>query len=218
MAKENFDRSKPHVNIGAVSQVIEDTGGQLTLDGRASDIVGHPSPGTLLAFSAPNSSALETATIAYPLDTDFVFNPSRGGAATSIDFDVDVLPQVVDGTSELRVTLAIVQDKPFLAETAGGSTGTGSTWQVIGDTGLRAGDFSAVDGSAGHPDFSQPFQFGYAFTGQYSTEGLDVQIGVDNMHVQITTVPEPSSVVLVLAMGAAVVLGRWLFGRGRPRL
>ncbi len=217
MAKENFDRSKPHVNIGAVSEVLQDTtGGQLTFDGRES--VGNPSPGTQLVLWAPNSSALETATIAYPIDTDFVFNPPRGGAATSIDFDVDVLPLVVDGTSELRVTLAIVQDKPFLAEAEGGSTGAGSSWQLIGDTGLRAGDFSAVDGSAGHPDFSRPFQFGYAFTGQYSTEELYVQVGVDNMHVQITTIPEPSSVLLLLAMGAAVVLGRWLFGRGRPRL
>jgi len=54
------------------------------------------------------------------------------------------------------------------------------------------------------------FQFGYAFMGDYSTEGLDVELSVDNMNVGLNNVPKPKpkpkpmslAVVRVLCGGA----------------
>ncbi len=72
------------------------------------------------------------------------------------------------------------------------------------------------------PDFGRPFDFGYAFTAQNSTMALQAQLSLDNMFVEITTVPEPNGVILVLAMGASVVWSRcwqiWNTGMGNSGL
>ena len=86
----------------------------------------------------------------------------------------------------------------------------------MGQTGLLPGEFSEV-GGGGRVDFSQPFQFGYAFTGDYSTTALSVELGLDNMHVEITTVPEPTTIAMVCAMGAALLWHRWWNGDEKKR-
>ncbi len=212
MAKEKFERTKPHVNVGTVARTLEDSSGQLSLDGAGSDTLGNPPPSTLLVFGAPGSSTSEVATVAYPFDSDFVFRASTGQPALTIDFGVDVLPQVLEGTSQIHVTLALLQDEPFVATAAGQPVESGAAWMRVSDRGLGPGDFTAVDGSPNHPDFSRAFQFGYALTGQYSQGGLDVEIGVDNMRVEITTVPEPTSIVLALSLGISLLVGRWWRG------
>jgi hypothetical protein len=209
MAKEKFDRSKPHVNVGAATGIFENSSGQLVVTGSGSETQGNPAPSTLLGMNAPASSTLQRAMIAYPIDTDFLFDPATNGAAVSIDFQLDILPSVVDGTSQLYVTLALLQDEPFTAVLSRQSVAEGVSWLTLGDIGLQASDFSAVDGGPERPDFGRPFQFGYAFSGEYSTGGLDVQIGVDNMQVEITTIPEPSSIVLVLSLGVVLLWSRW---------
>ncbi len=83
MAKENFERTKPHVNVGSNSSSVEDTSGQLSSTDRASTIGGEPT--SVLDFSAPSSSTPQSATVAFPIDGDFTYDPlSRGFAAESM--------------------------------------------------------------------------------------------------------------------------------------
>jgi len=213
MAKEKFDRSKPHVNIGTVSQILEDTSGQLTFGGFGSTTEGNPAPSTTLTFSAPASSNPESATVGYPFDTDFFIDPAISGDVLSIDFQLDVLPTIVDGASQIDVTLAILQDEPFIAAASGQSTSSGASWITLGDTGLQATDFSAVGGGTARPDFSRSFQFGYAFRGDYSTTALSVELGLDNMQVEITTVPEPTTIVLMISLAASLLWSRLWIGK-----
>lgn len=123
-----------------------------------------------------------------------------------------MLPQVLEGTSQTHVTFALLQDEPFVARAAGRPVSSSAGWVRVSDGGLRPADFSSVDGNTNRPDFSRPFQFGYALTSQYSEGGLDVEIGIDNMRVEITTVPEPTSIVLALSLGVGLLVGRWWRG------
>lgn len=212
MAKENFDRSKPHVNIGNTSTVI-DSSGMLVSGDMASVSVGNPAPSSVLTFGAQSSASPEIATVAFPVDSYFFFDPESSGDAVSLDFALDVLPTTVLGTSDIEIAFTIIQDEPFVATRAAGIIdGTELDWTTFGQTGLKAEDFAAADGGAELPDFSRPFQFGYAFTGEYSSSALSVELGLDNMTVEITTVPEPSSIALVAAMGASLLLHRLMGG------
>lgn len=212
MAKENFERTKPHVNIGHTA-TLEDSARALSVDDPGSETEGNPAPSSVLVFSAPATSSAETATVAFPVDDVFVFDPARSGDAVSFDFQLDVLPSTVDGTPDVEIAFAILQDEPFIASRSAGSIdGTESDWTTIGQGGLLVKDFIAVDGGPERPDFSRPFQFGYAFTGKYSTSALSVDLGLDNMFVEITTVPEPSSIMLALAMGVSLWWHRWCSG------
>ena len=210
MAKETFDRSKPHVNIGNTA-ILNDTSGSLTASDAASSTVGSgDTDSSILMFDASSSLSNETASVAFPIDTFFVFDPSSSGDAVSIDFQLEILPTTVAGTSSVDVAFTIIQDEPFVASRAAGSIdGTETDWTSIGQSGLRLEDFQAVDGGPERPDFGRPFQFGYAFTGEYSTSALSVQLGIDNMHVEITTVPEPTSIALAVAMGISLWWNRW---------
>jgi hypothetical protein len=211
MAKETFDRSKPHVNIGTVSQIVTDTSGQLTVSGVGDQVGGNPAPSTQLFFSAPGSGNPQSFAVAYPFDTDFVFDPVGRGRLESMDFYLDVLPTEVTGTADIEVTLAILQDEVFIATGKGGSVTEGAGWLTVGDSGVLAKDFFEADGGGGHPDFARTFQFGYAFMGDYSTQGLNVELSVDNMHVSITTVPEPMSIAIALILcGGALMCRRGL--------
>ncbi len=211
MAKETFDRSKPHVNIGTVSQIVTDTSGQLSLSGNGSTIDGNPAPSTQLFFSAPGSGSPQSFAVAYPFDTDFVFDPAGRGRLESMDMFIDVLPTQITGTADIEVTLAILQDEVYIATGKGGSVTEGTGWMTVSDTGLVAADFFEADGGAGHPDFGKTFQFGYAFMGDYSSNGLSVELGVDNMTVSITTVPEPMSIAIALILcGGALMCRRGL--------
>jgi hypothetical protein len=211
MAKETFDRSKPHVNIGTVSQIVTDTSGQLTLSGNGSDTAGNPAPSTQLFFSAPGSGSPQSFAVAYPFDTDFVFDPVGRGRLESMDFFIDVLPTQITGTANIEVTLAILQDEVYIASNSGGAVTQGTGWLTVGDTGLLARDFFEADGGPGQPDFGRVFQFGYAFLGDYSTQGLNVELGLDNMNVGITTIPEPMSIAVVLILcGGALMCRRGL--------
>ncbi len=214
MAKEKFDRSKPHVNIGTINytKILRDETGLLT----AEDDASTDGESVVLTFSAPASSAPETATVAFPFDTDFVFDPNSSGPALSIDFQLDVLANALSGTPEVDITLALLQSgKSFIASRAGGSPSVDSgdtNWTNVGQSGLLADEFLAVDGGPDRVDFSQTFQFGYAFTGNYSATALSVDLGLDNMLVEITTIPEPTSIALAFAMGTALLWNRWWNG------
>ena len=213
MAKEKFERTKPHVNVGTIGhvEVLFDSSGLLTFDDDAST-AGNPPESSLVSFEAPLSSTPQSAAIAFPIDDDFVFDPNSSGPAVSIDFAFEVLPLNVDGTSQLDVTLAIIQGEAFIAQTSAPPPtidGTETDWTRLMQSGLTAADFEEVDGGPGRPDFSQPFQFGYAFSGDYTATELDVDLQLDNMLVEITTVPEPTSFVLALCMSAALVWHRW---------
>ncbi len=212
MAKETFDRSKPHVNIGTVSQIVTDTSGQLTLGGVGDQVGGNPAPSTKLFISAPGSGDPQSFVVAYPFDTDFVFTPIADCCRDmSMDFFIDILPTQVTGTADVEVTLAILQDEVFVATGHGGSVSEGGGWLTIGDSGMLARDFFEADGGASHPDFTKTFQFGYAFMGDYSTEGLDVELSVDNMTVGLNNVPEPMSLAVVLVLcGGALMCRRGL--------
>ncbi|REK18333.1 MAG: hypothetical protein DWQ37_04250 [Planctomycetota bacterium] len=213
MAKETFDRSKPHVNIGAHYVDIHDTAGSLTIAGSGSTTEGNPPESVLLTFAAPASSSLESAAVAYPFfDNEFEFDPTAKGLVESLDFQLDVLPSVIDGPGQIHVTLALYQDEFFVARGAGESISPGSSWVPIDGSGLLASDFTPVGGGPGRPDFSQPFQFGYALSADYAIDGLDAEVYVDNMTVEVTFVPEPSSLVLALVLGVSL-----LWYRLRPR-
>lgn len=212
MAKETFERSKPHVNVGTIGHVhvVSDTSGLLTFDDDGSQTVGNDAPSSVVSFEAPMPSTVEFASIAFPIDDEWVFDPNSSGAAESIDFQLDVLPDNVLGTPEIEVTLAIVQGESFIATAAGAPTFDGSEtdWTTLFQRNLRASDFEAADGGPERPDFSLPFQFGYAFSAEYST-ALDVDMYLDNMTVEITTIPEPTSWALAMSLGAALLWNRW---------
>ena len=212
MAKEKFVRDKPHVNIGTVSTTLIDTAGNLTFDGNGSTVVGNLAPSTVLTFSAPASLSTQTVTVAYPFDMDFFIDPAVSGEVTSIEFAIDVLPSIVDASTDLHVTLAILQDEAFIAGSHGQSTGQGASWVRLSDSGLRAIDFSAADGGPERPDFTRDFQFGYAITAEYSSSPLNVEVALDNMQVGIFTVPEPSSLILVISLGASLLWSRFWSG------
>ena len=189
-----------------------DTSGQLTAVDSVSDTEGNPPPSGVLEFSAPASSTTETWAVAFPIGDEFVYDPAEFGPAVSIDFELDVLSTEVIGTSYVDITLAILQGKPFIVLPTVGSPsvdGTEAGWTTLGQAGLQAEDFEAIDGGPEHPDFGRPFQFGYLFAGEYSTTELSVELGIDNMEATIYTVPEPTSIVLALAMGAALLWHRW---------
>ncbi len=212
MAKENFDRSKPHVNIGTVSQIVTDSSGQLSLSGVGDQVGGNPAPSTKLFVSAPGSGDPQSFVVAYPFDTDFMFTPGVGCCRNiTMDFAIDVLPTEITGAADVEVTLAILQGEVYVATGHGGAVSQGTGWMTVGDTGMVAGDFFEADGGGTHPDFTQMFQFGYAFMGDYSTQGLNVELSVDNMHVGLNNVPEPMSLAVVLILcGGALMCRRGL--------
>jgi hypothetical protein len=215
MAKETFQRSKPHVNIGTLDYTLTlDGASGLTVLDTGTDVDGNPGPSMVLTFGAPTPLAPESVAIAFPIDDVFFFDPATSGPAVSIDFLIDVLPSTVVGTADVDVTLAIIQDEPFIVERAGGPSvdGSESGWTTLGQNGLRSEDFVAVDGGPERPDFGRPFQFGYAFSGEFSTTALSVELGLDNMEVEITTVPELSSFILAVAMGATLCWHRFRSG------
>jgi hypothetical protein len=219
MAKEKFVRDKPHVNIGTVNYTgtLVDTAQQLT----AEDDASPDGESMVLTFSAPTSSELEWATVAFPFDTDFVFDPNSSGPAVFVDFKLDVMANVLSGTPDVEITLALLQGgNSFIASSAAGSPSIDSSdtdWTNVGQFGLLANEFQAVDGGSDRVDFGQSFQFGYAFSGHYSTTALSVDLGLDNMEVEFTTIPEPSTIALAFAMGAALLWHRWWDGDEEER-
>jgi len=110
MAKETFDRSKPHVNVGTYYHDIHDTAGSLTIAGSGSTTEGNPPESVFLTFAAPASSTPESAAVAYPFfDNEFEFDPTAKGLVESLDFQLDVLPSTIDGPGQIHVTLALYQ-------------------------------------------------------------------------------------------------------------
>ena len=211
MAKEKFERTKPHVNVGTIDHTatLKDTLGQLMVDD-----TGVADLYSVITFNSQSftSTSPQTAIVAFPIDDLFVFDPGSSGPAVSIDFQLDVLPTETIGDSQIDITLAILQGgAEFIharSESPPSVSGPSDAWTTLGQTDLLPQDFVPVDGGGDRVDFSQPFQFGYAFTGEYSTTALSVELGLDNMIVEITTVPEPTSFVLVATMGAAFLWRR----------
>lgn len=222
MAKEKFERTKPHVNVGTIghTQTVEDTSGQLAVEDLGSETTGNEAPSSQLIFNAPASSVPETAVVAFPIDDTFVFDPAISGAATSIDYEFDVAVNSLMGDTQLDVALAIIQDgNTFLSlRTAESPTieVRDPRWTTRAQSGLTDQDFRQVGGDTARVDFSQPFQFGYAFTAEYSSTALNADLGLDNMGVTITTIPEPTSVLLAFAMGATLLWKRWRDGDDTP--
>ena len=219
MAKETFDRSKPHINVGTNTSTVEDTPGTLAVSDSSlptgNDTGIDDAGASVISYSGPGSSSPSveyTATVAFPIDGDFAFDPNASGAAESIDFQLEVMPLNVIGTSDVEVSLAIVQGETFLFSRNGTSLtidGSETGWTPLQLSRALPTEFIAVDGDSDRPDFSRPFQFGYSFTSEYTNTAIDVDLALDNMLVEITTVPEPTSLALVAAMGASLFWSRW---------
>lgn len=214
MAKEKFDRSKPHVNVGTNTATLEDTSGTLAVNDSSLPTGNDSGSGDAGASglsidgpASPSPSTQYTASVAFPIDSEFVFDPNSSGPAESIDFQLEVLPLVVAGTDDVEVSLAIVQGEAFVFSRTGTSLvidGTEASWTSLQASNILPTEFFAVDGGGERPDFSRPFQFGYSFTSEYTNTALDVDLALDNMLVEITTIPEPGSLALVAAMGLSV--------------
>ena len=192
-----------------------DTSGQVTLADSVDANIGNPAPSALLSFDAPLSSTLEYVVVAFPIGDEFLYDPIEFGPASSLDFALDVLAEPVAGTSQVDITLAILQNGFFVASpnpSTPSIDGTEGGWTHLSHTGFEARDFLAVDGSGAIPNFSEPFQFAYAFHASYSSTALSVNLRLDNMEATVNTIPEPTSLGLAIAMGAAVLWYRWWFG------
>lgn len=215
MAKEKFERTKPHVNVGTIghAQGVEGPAG-LTVDTVESTSAGNPPESYELSVDIPATSAPELATVVIPLDDDFFFRLETG-PAVSLDFSIDVLPATVEGTNDVDVSLAILQHSRFFLARPSSTfdppsiDGEELQWTSLSAQDLTADEFDAVGGRVGHPDFSQPFQFGYALTSETSSAGQLLELGLDNMVVEITTIPEPSTIGLAVSLGAAYLWHRW---------
>jgi hypothetical protein len=214
MAKEVFQRTKPHVNVGTIGHVQQAEGpAGLTLDSAESTTLGNPPNSYLLTVDAPATASAEAATVVIPVDDEFFFRLSTG-PAVSLDFSVDVLPLVLEGTNDVDVSLGILQGEFYLARETStfdppSISGPATEWSTLRGQNLSFHDFQEADGGPGHPDFGQPFQFGYAFSSQTSAAPQHWQLGLDNMTVEITTIPEPSSLVLAISLGASYLWSRW---------
>ncbi len=190
-----------------------DTSGQLTLTDGVDPGTGNPAPSAVLTFSAPGSPSPQTAGVVFPIGEDFEFNydPAELGPVESLDFLVDILPNAVQGTPEVHITLAILQDEFFLATIDPNTPsvdGTEPGWTQLSQFGLRAQDFYAADGGSERPHFDQPFEFGYAFLADYDTSPLQVQLQLDNMEATVNTIPEPTLFALAIVLGAPLLLRR----------
>jgi hypothetical protein len=73
MAKEKFVRDKPHVNIGTLDfgKFVTDSSGQLSYNDDADSSDASRAPSMLVGFNAPGSLNLESAVVAFPIDSDF---------------------------------------------------------------------------------------------------------------------------------------------------
>jgi hypothetical protein len=189
-----------------------DTSGQVTLTDSVDESVGNPSPSAVLTFDAPATGTEEHVVVAYPIGDEFFYDPIEFGPATSLDFALDVLAAPVEGASHVDITLAVLQGDFFVASpnpSTPSVDGSEGGWARLSQTGIEARDFLAVDGSGLVPDFSMPFQFAYALHANYSSTALSVALRLDNMEATVNTVPEPSSLGLAMAMGAAMLWHRW---------
>ncbi len=225
MAKEKFERTKPHVNVGTNSATLEDTSGSLVVTDSAIP-TGNDSGSTDVGASglsldgpaSPSPTVEYTASVAFPIDTDFVFDPNSSGAAESIDFQFEVMSLGIAGADDVEISLAILQGEAFVFSRTGVSLVIDSAdtkWTPFQVTDAQATEFNAVDGGSERPDFSRPFQFGYSLTSEYTNTALDVDLALDNMVVEITTIPEPTSLALVAAMGVSLLWDRlWRDDKG----
>jgi hypothetical protein len=180
--------------------------------------VGNPPPSEALKFDAPATGTEEHVVVAYPIGDEFIYDPIEFGPAMSLDFALDVLAERVTGASHVDITLAVLQGEFFIASpnpSTPSVDGTDGAWTGISHSGLEARDFLAVDGSGAVPDFSQPFQFAYAFHANYSSAALSVDLRLDNMQATVNTIPEPTSLGLAMSMGAALLWHRWWYGQDR---
>lgn len=190
-----------------------DTSGQVTLDDLVDQLAGNPPPSHLLAFEAPASSSLENVVVAFPIGDEFAYDPIEFGPATTLDFSIDVLAEPVSGASHVDITLAVLQGDFFVAQPSPSTPiidGTEGGWTRLSHSGLGAGDFLSVSGNGSRPDFTEPFQFAYAFHANYSTTALSAELRLDNMEATVNTIPEPScGVFLAIALGASILWHRF---------
>lgn len=189
-----------------------DTSGQLTLTDSVDETLGNPPPSAVLTFEAPTTGTEEYAVVAFPIGDEFVYDPIEFGPATSLDFAIDVLVEPVAGASHVDITLAVLQGEFFVAAPNTSTPyvdGMEGGWTRFSHTGFESRDFLAVDGSGLAPDFSEPFQFAYAFHTNYLSTALSVELRLDNMEAIVNTIPEPTSLGLAMAMGATVLWHRW---------
>jgi hypothetical protein len=208
MAKSNFERSKPHVNIGASSSIISDTSGQLSVEGITSDAVG-----AQFKITAPKSETTQLFVLGYPFDNEFFISPTRDRPVLSLDYQVDLIPLNISTVSQMTVTLALRQEDQYFLASSVYVVNPTDQWLTFSDVNLTSSDFYALGDGRQLPDFSQAFNFGIAVSGEYggmdTTESLAVEYGMDNIQVSILSVPEPSSIVLVAAMGVVLLKQRW---------
>jgi PEP-CTERM motif len=159
------------------------------------------------------------------INSGFTYNPASG-AISALDFSQDRNVTFTSGTviqSNAAATALLQQGGKFYRDTIVGPAFSAGTWQTISAAGLQASDFSLYDfatntiDSTQHPDFSSAgsvinfgFRTGLDHTNTLGTGFFDSLS--DNLSFTLTTVPEPSSLGLVMTALAAIGLWRW---RGR---
>jgi hypothetical protein len=164
------------------------------------------------------------------INSGFTYNPATAAIST-IDFSLDRNVTFTSGTvvqSNAAATALLQQNGKFYLDTITGPALVAGTWQTVSATGLTASSFSLYDFTTGildstmHPDFSAAggvINFGLrAGLGHVNTFGTGFfdQLS-DNVSITLTTVPEPSSLWLLMATLAAIALWRWRGWRSRKR-
>ena len=93
-----------------------DTSGQTTLTDSVDINAGNPPPSAVLSIDSPATGIEEYVVAAYPIGDEFVYDPVEFGPATSLDFALDVLAEPLAGSSQVDITMAVLQGDFFVAE------------------------------------------------------------------------------------------------------
>jgi hypothetical protein len=156
------------------------------------------------------------------INSGFTYDPAAG-AISALDFSLDRDLTFTSGTvviSNATAGALLSQDGNFYLDSITGPAFSAGTWQTISATGLGAFDFSLYDFSTNttdstqHPDFSTAggvislgFRTGLGHTSTLGTGFFDSLS--DNLSITVTTVPEPSSLWLLMTALATIGLWRW---------
>jgi len=139
------------------------------------------------------------------------YDPSVDGAIETLDYSEDTL--AIAGSNTVSRVILRQDGLLYQLEQTYLAGPSSSEWVKTNFTGLTATDFALwFNGTlipTGDPDFSEagsPIEFGFFRTQSFGVFGGAVQTGIDNWQVEITVIPEPTSLLLVIT-ATGVVLG-----------
>ena len=163
------------------------------------------------------------------INTGFSYNPSTSGAISGINFSLDryttYSPSGIVVLANATAGALLQQGGNFYLDSITGPAFSAATWQTVSTTGLTASAFCLYSFTTNtqdcgqNPDFSSAggaidfgFRLGLGHTNALGTGTFDAY--ADNLSITVNTVPEPSSIWLVVPGLAALFVG---FGSGRWR-